>query len=227
MLCFTYSMRIENLIKTFALTTALAIAPITANKIYAGDVVSQKESRDTFERSVTPQGTTDYKILSNAPKPNIIVAGKQKVAGIVVDLESNILYRYDSNGTPIKAYQVASGKESSPTQKGVRIVTHTEKYPYSKAPRRSYRRRHPRDFGAYILCLNKLNPETGEQSSTGQFIHGCRNYDKTFNSDPHRRVSHGCIRMEESAITGLALGGSNNELEKALKVKSGEIVIIK
>ena len=220
-------MKILSLAKTFALSAILSTTPILTNRGYSGNLIPLQPAVDTFERSVTPQGTTDNRILSQAPNPNVKVKGEQKIAGIVVDLESNILYRYDKNGTPIKAYQVASGKKSTPTKKGIRIVTHTEKYPYSKAPRWSNRRKHPKDFGPYILCLNVLNPETGEQSSTGQFIHGCRNYDATFKSDPQRRVSHGCIRMEESAITGLAKGGNGTKLEKELKVKSGEIIVIK
>jgi len=67
-----------------------------------------------------------------------------------------------------------------------------------------------------IICLNKIDPKTGEQSSTGEFIHGCRSYEKTFESTPDRYVSHGCMRMDNEVIKALAP-----------TVEKGEIVIIK
>ena len=67
-----------------------------------------------------------------------------------------------------------------------------------------------------IICLNKLDPKTGEQSSIGEFIHGCRSYQATFESNPGRYVSHGCMRMDNSVIK-----------ELAPSVEKGEIVIIK
>ena len=172
--------------------------------------------RDIFEYSITPQGVKDTSILKLAPKPDIVINGEKKKAGIIVDISTNILYRYDKNGNPINAYLIASGKKSTPTDKGVRIVTHKETFPYRGAPRRSKRRRAPRDYGPMIICMNKIDPKTGEQSSTGEFIHGCRSYEKTFESTPDRYVSHGCMRMDNEVIKDLAP-----------TVEKGEIVIIK
>lgn len=207
-------MKVLNIAKTITLTSILAMAPL---KISAQEQHKPiKETVDTFERSITPQGVKDSSALKNAPNPDIIIAGVNKKARIVVDINKNILYRYDSNGNPVNAYLIASGKKSTPTDKGVRIVTHKEKFPYKTAPRGTKRRRHPRDYGPMIICLKKLDPKTGEQSKTGEFIHGCRSYYKTFEATPDRYVSGGCMRMDNEVIKVLAK-----------EVQRGEIVIIK
>ena len=207
-------MKVINLAKILTLSTAFTVMPIKASNY----VLSKQDTTlvDTFERSITPQGTNNKTILANAPKPDIVINGQKKKAGIVVDLSTNVLYRYDKDGNPINAYLIASGKKSTPTDKGVRIVTHKEKFPYRGTPRRSKRRRAPRDYGPMIICLDKLDPKTGKHSSTGQFIHGCRSYEKTFNSTSDRYVSHGCMRMDNDVIKALAP-----------TVEKGEIVIIK
>lgn len=205
-------MKVLNITKAIALTSVLTVAPI---KIFSNTFVQQPQ-KDTFERVITPKGINDAGVLKSAPKPDIIIAGEKKKAGIVVDLSTNILYRYDKDGNPVNAYLIASGKKSTPTDKGVRIVTHKETFPYRGAPRRSKRRRAPRDYGPMIICLNKIDPKTGEQSSTGEFIHGCRSYEKTFESTPDRYVSHGCMRMDNEVIKALAP-----------TVEKGEIIIIK
>ena len=206
-------MRIQRIIKTLPLI-ALPLLAINTPKISAQ--TPQKIVADSFERSITPQGVKDSAVLLNAPKPDIVIAGENKKAGIIVDISKNILYRYDKEGNPVNAYLIASGKESTPTNKGVRIVTHKEKFPYRSAPRHTKRRRAPRDFGPMVICLNKIDVKTGEQSRTGEFIHGCRSYEKTFESTPDRYVSGGCMRMDNEVIK-----------ELAPTVKKGEIVIIK
>ena len=166
------------------------------------------------EDKITPKGTTDKDVLALAPKPDIIIAGQNKKAGIVVDINKNFLYTYDPNGNPTKAYMIASGQKGTPTEKGVRIVTHTETYPYKKAYG-TKRKRKPKDYGPFVIILEKINPKTGEQSKTGEFIHGCRSYKATFETNPGRYVSHGCVRMD------------NNAIAEVKEVKSGTIVIIK
>ena len=208
-------MKVLNVAKTLALTTMLSVVPIKASNYYSMPI-SQETKTDTFERSITPQGVKDLSALKNAPNPDIIIAGVKKKARIVVDVDKNILYRYDKDGKPVNAYLIASGKKRTPTQKGVRIVTHKEKFPYRGAPRRSKRRRAPRDYGPMIICLNKIDSKTGEQTTTGQFIHGCRSYEKTFESTPDRYISHGCMRMDNDVIK-----------ELAPDVEKGDIVIIK
>ena len=204
-------MRILNTVKTFTLAAVLLSLPL---KTY-GKIIPTAQLTDSFESPITPQGTDSPSVLANAPDPGITIAGVQKKAGIVVDINTNVLYTYDKDGKPTKAYQIASGKKSTPTDRGIRIVTHKEKYPYSSAPRSSKRRRAPKDYGPFIICLNKINPKTGEQSTTGEFIHGCRSYHATFETNPGRYVSHGCMRMDNEAI----------KVVKEIPV--GSIVIIK
>ena len=78
------------------------------------------------------------------------------------------------------------------------------------APKYSKRRRNPSEYGPQIICVNKLDPKTGAQSPTGEFIHG--------NNDPEslgKYSSHGCIRMDNEIIQ-----------ELAKEVKAGDIVIL-
>lgn len=170
--------------------------------------------QDKFVSTFTPpppEGTDDSKTLAFAPNPNVTIAGVKHKAVIVVDLSKNVLYKYDEKGNPQKAYLVASGKSLTPTHEGVRIVTHIETYPYRGAPKRAKRRRYPKDYGPKIICLNKIDTKSGEQSPIGEFIHG--------NSDPAsigKYVSHGCIRMDNEVIKQLSQ-----------EVKSGDIVILK
>ena len=61
-----------------------------------------------------------------------------------------------------------------------------------------------------IICLQKVDPETGTRSSTGEFIHG--------NNNPAslgKYASLGCIRMDNDVIR-----------ELAANVKRGDIVVI-
>jgi len=202
-------MRICEIGKIFAMTSVFAITPIQAAGYNLLNITEQKP--DTFTRSIPPQGTDDKTILMNAPKPNVKIQGKNKIAKVVVDLTSNVLYKYDSTGSPQKAYLIASGRPNMKTEKGVRIVSHIEKFPYRGAPRRSKRRRRPRAYGPFIIVLNKIDTKTGEESSTGQFIHGTN-----VPSSIGKYVSHGCMRMDNEIIT---------ELSK--EVKRGDIILIK
>jgi lipoprotein-anchoring transpeptidase ErfK/SrfK len=90
------------------------------------------------------------------------------------------------------------------------MVTHVETYPYRTAPAHTKRRKHPKDYGPKIIMLNKLDPETGELSDIGEFIHGNRN-----SSTLGQYVSHGCMRMDNDVIK-----------ELAANAKRGDIVLI-
>ena len=212
-------MRIEDSLKIFKFdatpfVSSHTLEADTAQALFSSPV---EENSDTFisASSITPQGVKDKSVLKNAPSPDIVIAGEKKKAGIVVDISTNILYRYDKDGNPINAYLIASGKKSTPTDKGARIVTHTEKYPYRSAIG-TKRKRNPKDYGPFAIILKKIDVKTGEQSKTGEFIHGGRSYERTFESNPGRYVSHGCIRMDNNVIK-----------ELAPTVEKGEIVIIK
>lgn len=178
------------------------------------NTLNLQQKMDTFEKSidkVTPQGSTEKSILLFAPSPNIEIQGDMKKARIVVDLSKNILYKYNDNGEAEVAYLVASGKKNSPTDVGVRMVTHVETYPYKSAPAATKRRRNPNDYGPRIICLETVNPKTGAKGSTGEFIHGNKNPNSL-----GKYASLGCIRMDNEVIKKLAK-----------QVKRGDIVIIK
>lgn len=192
-------------IRTITMASVLAL-PLSTAQILANTEVKN----DTFEYSVKPSGSCDSKVLSQSPSAEVTIDGTEYKAKIVVDLSHNILYKYDEFGNPETAYLVASGAHSTPTEKGIRIVTHTEAYPYRSAYG-TKRKRNPRAYGPKVICLNKINPKTGEQSSTGEFIHG-NNDIKSLG----KYASHGCIRMDNDVIVALAK-----------EVKRGDIVIIK
>lgn len=160
---------------------------------------------------VTSKGTVDVGKLGDVPNPKIKIAGEKKLATIVVDLAKNILYHYNDEGKVQNAYLVASGKSKTPTDTGVRMVTHIEFYPYRNAPVASRRRRHPQDYGPRIICLETIDPKTGVKGVTGEFIHGNNNVNSL-----GKYASLGCIRMDNEVIK-----------ELAKKVKRGAIVVIK
>lgn len=199
-------MRIQNYVRQAFLACVLMSAPCAVSS-------SKTIQNDTFiktETVVPPEGTSDSTALIKAPSPFLHVRGEEKTAKIVVDLNTNILYKYDNTGQAEAAYLVASGKKSSSTDKGVRIVTHIEKYPYKSAPASTRRHKKPNDYGPNILCLNKLDTITGKQSPTGEFIHGNNNP-----SSLGKYASLGCIRMDNNVIK-----------EFAKEIKRGDIIII-
>lgn len=168
---------------------------------------------DTFEytNKVPSSGTENKTILMGAPDSEIYIEGERKNAAIIVDLSKNILYHYDEDGNAKCAYLIASGRKSRPTHTGVRIVTHVESYPYKNAPKVTKRYRNPSAYGPKIICLMKIDPESGQKSATGEFIHGTNNP-----SSIGKYASLGCIRMDNEVIKKLSS-----------QVKQGDIVIIK
>lgn len=222
---FGKRMRITNL-KTIRNTFAAAALAVAAGVVSAPVLKAQNTGlgEDVFVSAVdksinkkvekaviTPSGCKEPSVLIAAPNPSIKILGKNKIATFVVDLSSNVLYHYDKEGNATAAYLIASGKKSTPTHKGIRIVTHVETYPYKSAPPASKRRKHPRDYGPKIIVLKALDPKTGEKTPTGEFIHGNRNQNSL-----GKYASKGCMRMDNEVIK-----------ELATQAKSGDIVIIK
>ena len=200
-------MRIPSIIKTISIGCMISALPISTNRAFA----QTEEIDDFIVVTAPPEGTSEKDVLAGAPNPNVKIQGQMKTAKFVVDLSKNVLYKYNIQGKPEMAYMIASGKPSTPTSKGVRIVTHTETYPYRTAPAHTKRRRNPSAYGPKIILLNKLDPNTGEKSDIGEFIHGNNNFDSL-----GRYVSHGCMRMDNEVIKRLAT-----------EAKRGDIVIIK
>lgn len=200
-------MRIPSIIKTISIGCMISVLSISTNRAFA----QTEEIDDFIVVTAPPEGTSEKDVLAGAPNPNVKIQGQMKTAKFVVDLSKNVLYKYNIQGKPEMAYMIASGKSSTPTSKGVRVVTHTEAYPYRTAPAHTKRRRNPSAYGPKIILLNKLDPNTGEKSDIGEFIHGNNNFDSL-----GRYVSHGCMRMDNEVIKQLAA-----------EAKRGDIVIIK
>ncbi len=176
---------------------------------------------DTFVRSETviesssevnlAKGSTDFKYLKDAPSPELEIAGKKCFARIVVDLNKNLLYTYDSAGKAEKVFLVASGKASTPTKPAIKCIHRIETYPYSDAYG-TQRKKNPKDYGPKLLCLYHVNVNTGKSGSVnGQYIHGNNNA-----SSIGKYASHGCVRMDNEAVT-----------ELAAEVKEGDLVVFK
>lgn len=197
-----------NNFRNIAIKTSLISLPFLISPALAQSNLPQK---DSFEHVIYPSGTTNQSILSNSPCPKVTVCGAIKNAKIVVDTRTNRLYKYDEDGTPLCCYSVATGAKNSPTSTGLRIVSHVESFPYKEAPKKTKRRRSPRDFGPKIIILDKLDAKDGSSSQIGEFIHGNRD-----SSSIGKYASHGCIRMDNKVIQLLSK-----------EVKRGDLVLIK
>ena len=103
-------MKIMNSIRTYTIGAMMAIAPVVYSQVNKTPV----SNHDTFEHSIPDTGTSDWSILSKAPNPSITIAGEKKKAVIVVDISTNVLFKYDKSGMPEKAYRIASGRKSMP-----------------------------------------------------------------------------------------------------------------
>lgn len=198
---------------------------VEGSKQVTGDALAPLQARDTVFREkflfdysssgvgdeltisgtsakVTPKGTNDEAVLEQAPSAMVKVAGKVEVARIVVDLEKNYLYTYDENGKPQMAYLIASGKPTTPTDKGLRKITHFEEYPY-KTAYGTIRKQKPDAFGPRVMYLEIVDQNTGElHPSNGEFIHG--NNDE---SSLGKYVSGGCMRMDNEVVKELVDSG--------------------
>lgn len=195
----------------------LSFVPLQAGntKEYSSDSIETEIITSTTPKSKINPTALSIEELKNAPSPEIIIAGKKYNAGLVVDLSSNKLYRYDSEGDVTDGYRVASGvigrSGKSITGTGIRKVDHIESYPYKCAPG-TKRRRNPKAYGPNILYLTIVDPKTGNNlGSNGEFIHGNNDI-----SSIGKYASHGCIRMDNDVITNFAK-----------EVKPGTLVLIK
>lgn len=160
---------------------------------------------------VPASGTSDKAVLDEAPSPVVYIAGERKKATIVVDLSKNVLYYYHKTGVPLSAYLVASGRKKYPTDTGIRVVTHIERYPYKTASPKTKRYKKPWDYGPRVICLETVDPKTGSRGKTGEFIHGNNNP-----SSLGKYASLGCVRMDNTVIK-----------QMAGLVKPGDIVVMK
>lgn len=204
-------MRITAPIKTLATISAFTLLPLQMVNAQLNNALNNDVFTSQVD-TVSVKGCKSPKILNEAPSPDTYIEGKLQKACIVIDLNKNYLYKYDSEGKATDVYLVASGKKSTPTDTGVRVVSHVENYPYRTAPYKSKRRHNPNAYGPKIIILNKLNTTNGVQSACGEFIHG--NNDS---SSLGKYASQGCIRMDNDVIKILSKQVKRGDIVKIIK----------
>ena len=202
----SFNPNLKNYIKAAILTGTFSLTTLNLN---AG-IKEIKQDSIEITKEVPAKGTTSTYILNKAPNPFLTIQGEKKTAKIVVDLSTNILFKYTDEGIPEIAYRIASGKKSTPTDTGLRVVSHVERYPYKSAPEKTRRYKKPWDYGPRIICLETLDPDTGRKGSTGEFIHGTNNPNSI-----GKYASLGCMRMDNDIIKKLST-----------EVKRGDLVLI-
>lgn len=174
--------------------------------LFASTIVNAQQNslqQDVFEKS--------EEFMMNCVADSMLVSPEVQMGkdiiypAVVVDLSEGRLYHYDLGGNLQEVFPIASGKKSTPTQPGLKIINGIEKYPYSTAPKATKRYKNPNDYGTHLLNLSDVDPKTGEIiGSNGQFVHG------TFKRDSiGTKASKGCVRVYNEVIDYLA-----TELEK-------------
>ncbi|MBS5802671.1 MAG: L,D-transpeptidase [Brachyspira sp.] len=161
--------------------------------------IDDEKGLSVEQEKVSPKGSSSPQHLKNAPSPIITIAGEKKLAAIVVDTKTNLLYTYDDKGNAKTVYSVATGKKYTPTRKGIKMITNVEAYPY-KTAYGTKRKKNPNDYGPNVIIIENINPETGKiYGRNGQFIHG-NNNPKSLGT----YASLGCIRMDNEVIKKIA-----------------------
>ena len=161
--------------------------------------IEDEKGLSVEQEKVSPKGSSSPQHLKNAPSPIITIAGEKKLAAIVVDTKTNLLYTYDDKGNAKTVYSVATGKKYTPTRKGIKMITNVEAYPY-KTAYGTKRKKNPNDYGPNVIIIENINPETGKiYGRNGQFIHG-NNNPKSLGT----YASLGCIRMDNEVIKKIA-----------------------
>lgn len=197
----------QKLLPITALVLLPAMSSVQAQDVFEKESVKVEVLAEQAFKTQLPEEE-----LKAAPSPIITIANEEKIAGIVIDLSKNKLYRYDSLGNVTDGYIIASGKlgknGKSITGCGIRMVDHIEKYPYSGAYG-TKRKLNPKAYGPNVLYLVSINPKDGScVGSNGEFIHGNNDF-----SSLGKYASKGCIRMENAVIRKFA-----DEVEKGTYV---------
>lgn len=199
------SIQLPKIIRNIAITAPLLLASPIVN----GQNIKTLQ-KDEFIKSeeFQPIEIADSMFMS----PELTVGDKTVYPAIVVNLSEGRLYHYDYDTYLYDVYPIASGKTSTPTKSGLRIINNIENYPYNEAPKSTKRYKNPNDYGTHILNLSIVDPKTGEiTGNDGQYIHG------TFKPDSiGKKVSKGCIRVQNEVIDFLAE-----------TLKAGQYVLIK
>ena len=183
--------QIPKFIKSLAIATPLLLSTPTLK------AQAYEQKQDYFEKS---QATLITEVPdSMLESPELQVGEEYIYPAVVIDLSEGKLYHYDLDGYLYDAYPIASGKKSTPTKPGLRIVTGIEEYPYKSAPKTTKRNKNPKDYGPYVITLANIDMQTGQVTgSDGQFIHGTNN-PKSIG----KKASKGCVRLSNDDVTEL------------------------
>ena len=183
---------------------------VTAPLLLATPVIKAQNNtlnKDVFEKQNIEMIQADSTELS----PCLKVGEKEIYPAIVVDISENQLYYYDRDGYLEDILPVATGKKSTPTDKGLRIISGIEDYPYSDAIG-TKRRKNPIEYGPKVIRLDIVDEKSGNiTGSNGEFIHGTNKPNSI-----GKYASKGCIRLDNDTVLALAD-----------KVKTGQYVYIK
>lgn len=133
-----------------------------------------------------------------------------KVSRVVVGVAQHRLFMFDQNGKLEKIFPVATGKQGTDTDPGIKVVDGKVADPSSIA-RRLWPESGGKAFGTRLVGLSWLDPKTGRTSHSGEEIHG------TFARDSiGTYASHGCMRL------------FNENIEEVYqKLKTGDVVVVR
>ena len=133
-----------NINNEIALSLSAAKTSAEMNTIFSKNALKQENTEIqgiTLEKEkVSPKGSTNPEHLKNAPEPIITIAGEKKFAAIVIDTKTNLLYKYNDKGQAEIVYSVATGKKSTPTRKGIKMIGYWNSYPVKFLPKNEFSR---------------------------------------------------------------------------------------
>ena len=137
---------------------------------------------------------SDRRALGTAPDPRLPGG---RLARVVVRIGEHRAYLYDRGGRPIAAFPVRTGKATTPTRPGVKIVVGKNADP-TAVSKRLWPASGGRAFGSRLLDLSDFDPLTGQTSRgrhAGQELHGTY-ATRTIGRD----FSHGCVGLRNADI---------------------------
>lgn len=186
------NVHIPRAVKSLVFATPLVLA----SSLSSANYVLQ---RDTFEKT-EQTSASQFGVHAKEETPMLIVGGEDIYPAVVVDLSDNKLYQYDCEGYLEECYSVATGKATTPTKTGLRVVTAIEDYPFKEAYSGTRRYKYPDDYGSKVICLAPVDMKTGKiLEADGQFIHGTNNPNSI-----GKKASKGCVRMHNNDVEALA-----------------------
>ena len=186
------NVQIPKVVKSIAITAPLLLV---APALKAQQMNNEK---DVFVKSQEICASIEA-VDSMEFSPELKVGKDIIYPSIVVDISEKRLYHYDYEGYLKDVFPIASGKNSTPTKPGLRIIADIEDYPYEKAYG-TKRKKNPNDYGNHVLRLKNVDAKTGKIiGEDGQYIHG------TFKPNSiGKKVSNGCVRVYNNVIDTLA-----------------------